>query len=90
MKVFVADNASDSQFLICREITTPLLFADNLTGVCSRCAAAIQYRPHAPAKPPKICMGCFEANEGREDYDVLITRETVSELGLDIPRKRKH
>lgn len=33
-------------------------FADNCTGPCAHCRAPIVWRPHAPKRPPKVCIRC--------------------------------
>ena len=36
----------------------PTVFADNVLTECSQCGRKIVHRPHAPKKPPKICVPC--------------------------------
>jgi uncharacterized protein (DUF983 family) len=46
-------------FVVCmRADEDPQYFTDNLRGVCSRCGAAIIFRPYAPKEPEKICVQC--------------------------------
>ena len=45
-------------FVVCIGLTVPLTFADNRTGPCADCGDTLQWRPHAPRKPPKLCMDC--------------------------------
>lgn len=49
---------SDIDVVVCRLITTPLLLPDNLVGHCSKCRRMIQFRPHIPKLPPRICDEC--------------------------------
>jgi hypothetical protein len=44
--------------VVCAVLTTPLYFPDNLTGPCADCGDMLQWRPHAPKAPPKLCMRC--------------------------------
>lgn len=55
--------ASDAGYLVCARYTPgdPILFADNLYGVCSRCKHAIMWRPYAPQHLPRICVQCIVA-----------------------------
>ncbi len=54
------EDAEKSDFVVCAPETVPLYFPDNLTGECADCGDPIQWRPHAPRTPPKICMRCME------------------------------
>lgn len=60
LKVQVAsdEECEAADFVVCAAMTVPLYFADNLTGPCSDCGDLLQWRPHAPKKPPKICVRC--------------------------------
>ena len=33
-------------------------FSDDICGYCVTCGRSIRYRPHAPKRPPKICLKC--------------------------------
>ena len=47
-----------ADMVLCVDATVPLIFADNLVGPCHHCGRALQWRPHAPKTPPRVCMGC--------------------------------
>lgn len=34
-------------------------FTDNEFGHCVNCATEVQFRPHAPKTPPRICIECL-------------------------------
>lgn len=36
----------------------PVFFDDDIFTVCADCGRAIRHRPHAPKKPPKVCINC--------------------------------
>ena len=49
--------------VVCAPATTPLYFPDNITGPCADCGDLLQWRPHAPKTPPRVCMRCIEIRE---------------------------
>jgi hypothetical protein len=51
-------DAELSDCVVCVPVSTPLIFPDNLTGPCVGCGAPLQWRHHAPKKPPRLCMPC--------------------------------
>ncbi len=60
--IFVGDpNADKADAVICRRVTEPLILADNLVGTCANCGHAVQFRPHAPKSPPRVCDECYAA-----------------------------
>lgn len=50
--------AEGSSMLLCIPATIPLALPDNLVGPCSGCGRALQWRPRAPKKPPRVCFDC--------------------------------
>jgi hypothetical protein len=50
--------ADTADMVVCVEATQPLIFADNMTGPCADCGMVLQWRPHSPKRPPKVCMEC--------------------------------
>jgi hypothetical protein len=50
--------------VICQLRTRPLLMPDNRTGPCAGCGAMLQWRPHAPRNPPKMCRECAVESSG--------------------------
>ncbi|MCB1534874.1 MAG: hypothetical protein KDJ44_09150 [Rhodoblastus sp.] len=53
------EEAEKAAFVICVRWTVPAVFADDEQGTCCACGAAVRFRPHAPKKPPRICMECI-------------------------------
>jgi len=51
------DEAEDCNFVICAPVAASH-FADDVRTRCSSCSRAIVHRPHAPKKPPKVCLDC--------------------------------
>ncbi len=52
------ERAELAEMVICVDVTRPLLLPDNKTGPCADCGTALQWRPHAPVNPPKVCLLC--------------------------------
>jgi hypothetical protein len=53
-------------FIICMRVSDGKInFTDDKFGLCSRCRAAIRFRPNVPEGPPKVCLQCsgFAINE---------------------------
>jgi hypothetical protein len=63
IKIVDQDEAEQSDFVVCMlkgsSMSVEAEFPDNLEGECSLCHRAIVFRPHAPKKPPKICLECM-------------------------------
>ncbi len=57
-QVMSGQTAELCDMVICRRLTKPLLNRDNLTGPCADCGTQLQWRPHAPTHPPKLCREC--------------------------------
>ena len=85
------DNGEHADMVICVRLTSPLKFPDNLIGICSKCGEAIQYRPHAPKMPPKICAECVGplANKAAAGgkLHTIITPETAAEIAAHLRKK---
>lgn len=64
------DEANLADFVVCALASTPSPFTDNETGTCSKCGAAIIFRPYIPKGPPRICLQCamieVEANKAKK------------------------
>ncbi len=45
-------------YVICIRVDDPTGYADNIHTICAKCGIGVQHRPHAPAKPPKLCLRC--------------------------------
>jgi hypothetical protein len=56
----VVDDATAEQadFVVCIPAAPWLRNVDNLTGPCHDCGKQLQWRPHAPKQPPKLCRPC--------------------------------
>lgn len=63
--VVSGEDAEKAEFVICARKTTPAHFAGDDSGVCCACGEEVRFRPHAPKKPPKMCMECMIENLGR-------------------------
>lgn len=60
IEVVSDEECEQADAVVCVQATIPLYFADNVTGPCADCGDLLQWRPHAPKTPPKICMRCLE------------------------------
>jgi hypothetical protein len=58
IRVASAEEAEQAAFVVCMPLGSPTPFYDNVTATCSDCRCLIIHRPHAPKKPPKICIDC--------------------------------
>lgn len=59
IKVVSDDEAEACAYVVCVLATAQTPFDDNELGTCCKCQRAVQFRPHAPKKPPRICMECI-------------------------------
>lgn len=55
--------AETADFVVCAPKGSWTPFTDNLEGLCMLCGIAVIFRPHAPKKPPKICLACMIARD---------------------------
>jgi hypothetical protein len=85
------DEAEAADGLVCMRLTSPLLMPDNLIDLCSRCGEAIQLRPDAPKRPPKICAVCagpiVEAEAAKGELVTMITPTAAAEVAAIIRKK---
>ena len=65
--------------VMCMPLAWPMTYRDNKIGVCAGCGRPIQYRPHAPSKATKMCVGCVLPMLDSTD-EVGITEETKADL----------
>lgn len=81
-------------YLVCTPVSNPLKFADNLVSVCCKCGAAVQYRPHAPIIPPKICLPCIMPDllkdHEKGELGVLVSDKTIQEVVDHFRRKNSN
>ena len=86
----VADG-EDADCLVCRLHTTPLQLPDNLVGHCARCFRMIQYRPHAPKTPEKVCDDCAVKGMAKDgDVRIQITEASLADLRAILAKKAMH
>lgn len=52
------EEAENAAFVVCCDARFPSPFTDNVAATCALCLKAIIHRPHAPKKPPKLCIDC--------------------------------
>ena len=60
------EEAESADVIVCMPFTMPLILSDNLLGNCARCGAPVQYRPHVPRRPVKLCPSCAVAQIKKE------------------------
>ncbi|MEH2497412.1 hypothetical protein V1294_003891 [Bradyrhizobium sp. AZCC 1678] len=83
----------ESDAVVCRLAPqgAPLLFPDNLVAPCSKCWRMVQFRPHAPKKPRRVCDECIrpeiEEHRKTEGVKYIITPNTATDLALYFHRK---
>ena len=58
VEIVSSEEAEAADFVVCCPAEWPTPFSDNPAGACSDCGRAIQFRPHVPKRPPKICIAC--------------------------------
>lgn len=91
LEVAKPGDGEDVDVVVCRLITDPLMFPDNLVAPCSKCFRLVQFRPHAPKKPQRICDECIrpELEERRKTDEVkfMITKNTAIDLALYFHKK---
>ena len=51
-------DAENAAIMVCTPWSFPLLLSDNVRGTCSGCGIALQFRPDAPKRPMRLCLGC--------------------------------
>lgn len=65
VKVVSQEDAEKVDFVVCGPTS---YFPDDVKTVCAQCRTPIVHRPHAPKRPPKVCMTCavmLSAFEGK-------------------------
>jgi hypothetical protein len=81
--------AEESDAVVCVLLTDPLMLPDNEVGKCALCDSPIQYRPHVPAKPPKICVLCVEEFVEGEETTVIATPATVDDVNAYLKKRQQ-
>lgn len=80
------EKATQADFLVCQLLTDPLLMKGNLVGTCTQCFKAIQFRPHVPKEPKKICVECFNSKPDGP-AELVISTITAAEVANIIRKK---
>jgi len=85
------EDGEHADVVACMRLTQPLLMPDNEIGLCSECGEAIQYRPHVPKLPRKMCLECIgprasKAAERGELHSIL-TPEAAAEIAAHLRKK---
>jgi hypothetical protein len=57
VRVYIADEAEceAATLVVCGPVSH---FPDDVHTICAVCQTGIVHRPHAPARPPKVCLTC--------------------------------
>jgi hypothetical protein len=67
----VSDEEAEScDLVVCCRVGARTSFTDNIHTLCARCGFPIFHRPHAPKRPPKVCIECAY-EEIKENKGVL-------------------
>lgn len=84
-------DAEDAKAVVCARLTSPLLMPDNLIDLCAKCRRAIQYRPHVPKRPPKICFECalpiVEKEAAKGELVTLLTPQAAADIAAYLRKK---
>lgn len=80
IEVVSEEEAEECDAVICMPADTPSPFEDNMVGRCSVCSREVIYRPHAPKRPPKICLPCFMEVEGQEPCDIVTSKPMADDV----------
>lgn len=87
-------NGEDFDFVVCLRVTKPLIFADNLVAHCCKCHMMVQFRPHAPKTPPRICQQCVNPNMQKQfnagELHIPITENTAADLRAYFRKRQSH
>lgn len=58
MKIVTSEEAEQADAVICVRATVSSTFTDDEYGPCSICGEEVRFRPHAPKRPPRVCLEC--------------------------------
>ena len=85
------DNMEEAEVLACMRLTSPLLLPDNEIGLCEQCGEAIQFRPHVPKLPKKMCVECVMPTtmkaRAKGELVTIITPNTLADLQAFFQKK---
>lgn len=104
MVQFAADNfdqievevgdGEHADFVLCRLATDPLIMPDNLVSNCSKCFRLVQFRPHSPKTPPRICDECAAPEMAKRakagELEMIMTEKTAMDVAWLLAKKRSH
>lgn len=95
LEVVDSSGRVDASVVVCRLAPQGerLILPDNLVGHCSKCFRLIQYRPHVPSEPVKMCDECImpeieRQKKAGEDVKFMITKNTARDL-VDFAKRKK-
>lgn len=81
--------AAKATVMVCRLQTEPLYYPDNLVAPCSKCFRMVQFRPHSPKEPKKLCDECAAKDmAGQKDVRFMITPATADDIVLHMIKKK--
>lgn len=60
--IVTPEECETADVVVCAPKDTWTPFPDNEEGECSVCGHPIIFRPHAPKRPPKVCLECALAH----------------------------
>lgn len=71
VQVVSDEEAEKADLVVCVEAGTESeeFKKDNIYTNCVDCGVAITHRPHAPKKPPKVCMLCAVTRSAKNEED---------------------
>jgi hypothetical protein len=58
IEVVPDEEAEKCDWVVCMPWKGVHYFDDDVMGRCAVCGIEVRYRPHAPKKPPRICVEC--------------------------------
>lgn len=85
-----SEEAEDADYFVCIRASSYSPFKDNLFDFCCKCGEKVQFRPHGPTVPKKICFECVmpelleEAKKG--ELEISCTEKTAQEVAKHLKR----
>lgn len=58
VKTVTQSEAERADILVCIPAEWDTPFDDNVVGKCNDCGRDVQFRPHAPKEPTRVCVEC--------------------------------
>jgi hypothetical protein len=78
-------------FVVCAEkgkVPEAESLPGNIEAECERCGAVIVHRPHSPSPAHYICTDCFLETVDLDNFQPMVTEETVNEL-LELQKRKR-